>query len=146
MCQRGEKRRQNFSYLTKNDIVCSLHQLPQISQTNSYPNEYSDLLHGKGVSSQSKILNLTPIFNENLIKVGGYLHSAEIPVKNKHQIVVSKTHSIATLIIQEIHQRNFRIGRKYTLSIPSCRGINRKLLHECLYCKRQNAKPDYLIM
>ena len=29
--------------------------------------------------------------------------------------------------------------------IPSCREIIRKLIH-CLYCKRQNAKPDYPIM
>ena len=134
MCQRGKKRRQNFSYLTKNDIEFNLQQLLQISQIESYPNEYSDLLQGKRVSSQSKILDLTPIFNENLIKVGGCLQSAEIPVKNKHQIVVSITHSIATLIIQEIHQRNLHIGREHTLSvlrekywIPSCRGIIRKL-------------------
>ena len=73
MCQRGEKRRQNFSYLTKNDIEFNLQQLLQISQIESYPNEYSDLLQGKRVSSQSKILDLTPIFNENLIKVGGCL-------------------------------------------------------------------------
>ena len=75
----------------------------QLSQIDSYPNEYLDLLQGKGVSSQSKILNLTPIFNENLIKVGGRLHSVEIPVQNKQQIVISKTHPIATLILQEIH-------------------------------------------
>ena len=35
-----EGKNDDFSYLTKNDIACSLHQLPQISQTNSYPNEY----------------------------------------------------------------------------------------------------------
>ena len=89
MCQRGEKWRQNFNYLTKNDIECSLHQWLQISQTESYLNEYSNLSQGKRVSSQSKILNLTPIFNENLIQFGGCLCSAEIPVTNKHQIVVS---------------------------------------------------------
>ena len=56
------------------------------------------------MSSPSKILNLVPIFKEKLIKVGGRLLSVEIPVKNKHQIVVSKTHPIAT-------------GRECTLSI-----------------------------
>ena len=133
--------------MKKYDIDYSLHQLFQISQIEPYPNEYSDLLKGKGVSSQSKILNLALIFNENLINAGGRLHSAEMPVKNKHQIVVSKTHPIATLIIQKIHQRNL-----HTLSIlrekhwiPDCRGIIRKLIHDCLYCKRQNAKPDYPI-
>ena len=105
------------------------------------------------VSSKSKILNLSPIFKDNLIKVGRRLHSSEIPVKNKHQIVVSKTHPIAALIIQEIHQRNLHIGQEHNLSIlrekywiPSCRGIIRKLIHDCLYYKRQNAKPDCPIM
>ena len=153
MCQRGKKLPQNFSYLTKNDIECSLHRFPQISHTSSYPNEYLDWLQGNWIFGQSKILDLTLIFNEILIKVCGCLHSAEIPVKNKHQIVVSKTHSIATLIIHEIHQRNFHIRRKYTLSIlaekywiPSRRRIDRKLIHDSLYGKRQNAKPDYPIM
>ena len=125
----------------------------QISQIESHPNEYSDLLKAKGVSSQSKILNLTPMFNEKLIKVSGRLHAAEIPVKNKHKIVVSKAHPIATLIIQEICQRNLHIGREHTLSIltekcwiPSHRGITRKLILDCLYCKCQYAKPDYPIM
>ena len=114
MCKRSEKRRENFSYLEENDTECSLHQLLQISQIESYPNEYSNLLQGKRVSSQSKILNLAPIFKENSIKFGVPLHFSEIPVKNKYQIVVSKTHPIATLIIQEMHQRNLHIGREHT--------------------------------
>ena len=117
MCKRSEKRRENFSYLEENDTECSLHQLQKISQIESYPNEYSNLLQGKRVSSQSKILNLAPIFKENSIKFGVPLHFSEIPVKNKYQIVVSKTHPIATLIIQEMHQRNLHIGREHTLSI-----------------------------
>ena len=75
MCQRGEKGRENFCYLTKNYVECSLHQLFQKSQVESYPNEYSDLLQAKRVSTPSKIINLTPIFNQNLIKVGGCLQS-----------------------------------------------------------------------
>ena len=42
MCQRGEKGRENFCYLTKNYVECSLQQLFQKSQIESYPNEYSD--------------------------------------------------------------------------------------------------------
>ena len=75
MCQRGEKGRENFCYLTKNYVECSLQQLFQKSQIKSYPNEYSDLLQAKRVSTPSKIINLTPIFNQNLIKVGGCLQS-----------------------------------------------------------------------
>ena len=55
-----------------NDRECSL----QITQFESYPNEYSNLLQAKKVPSESKILNLTPIFNKNLTKVGGRLQSA----------------------------------------------------------------------
>ena len=65
----------------------------------------------------SKILNLTTIFKESLVKAGGSLNSAEILVNNKHQIVVSKAHPIATLIIHKIHQRNTHVGREHTLSI-----------------------------
>ena len=94
----------------KNDRECSL----QIAQFEPYPNDYSNLLQAKRVSSKSKILNLTPIFNENLIKDGVHLHFAKIPVKNKHQIVALKTNSMATNIIQEILQINLHIGRENT--------------------------------
>ena len=75
MCRRDEKGRESFCYLTKNYVECSLHQLFQKSQVESYPNEYSDLLQAKRVSTPSKIINLTPIFNQNLIKVGRCLQS-----------------------------------------------------------------------
>ena len=55
-------------YFLKNYIECSLHQLLQISQIESYSNEYSDLLQGKKVSSFSRILNLKPTFKNNLIE------------------------------------------------------------------------------
>ena len=118
MCKRSEKQWENFSYLTKSDIEQSFHQLFLISQIESYLSKYSGLLQGKKACSQNKILNRTPIFNKNLIKVSGYLYSAEISMKNKHKIVVSKTHPIAILIIQEIHQRNLYTGREQTSFNP----------------------------
>ena len=75
MCQRGEKGQENVSYFTKNDIMQSSPISP-VSQIEPYPNAYSDLLQGKNVSTQSKLFNLTLIFNENLNKVGGRFQSA----------------------------------------------------------------------
>ena len=53
----------------------------------------------------------------------------------------------------DTHQHNFHIGREQTLCllqniywIPSCRGLIRKILNECLYCtqERINAKTTYM--
>ena len=136
-------------YFLKNYIEFSLYQLHQISQIELYSNEYSDLLQGKKVFSLSRVLNLKPTFKKNLIK---RLHSAEISVKNKHEIVVSKTHSIATLIIQEIHQGNIHIRRTLYQYLEKDIGyhlearIIRKLINDYLCCKRQNAKQDHPFM
>lgn len=80
------------------------------------------------------------------------MHSGEISVKNKHEIVVSKTHSIAKLIIQEIHQGNLHIRRTLYQYLEKDIGyhlearIIRKLIKDYLCSKRQNAKQDHPFM
>ena len=120
----------------------------------SYPFEYSALYSGQKVSKSSKLLPLSPFMNdERVLCVGGRLKFANVPRTSKNQMIVSKSHYLARLIIIDIHQRNLHTGREQTLClirnvywIPSCRGLIRTVLKECLYCKRYTvkAKPTYM--
>ena len=60
---------------------------------------------------------------------------------------------IAKLLVKECHEKNFHIGREHTLAtirkkiwIPDCRGLIRKVLHDCLYCKKERIKPHVSLM
>ena len=110
----------------------------------SYPFEYSALYSGQKVSKSSKLLPLSPFMNdERVLCVGSRLKFANVPRTSKNQTIVSKSHYLARLIIIGIHQRNLHTGRKHALClicnvywIPSCCGLIRTVLKECLYCKR----------
>ena len=81
--------------------------------------------------------------------VGGSLKHADIPVNSKNQIILSKSHYLSYLLIKEIHERNAHVGRGHTLSllrkdfwIVACIALIRKVLSNCLYCRRQFVKPN----
>ena len=99
----------------------------------SYPFEYSVLYSGEKVNKSSKLLPCSPFMNdERVLCVGGHLKFANIPPTSKNQVIVSKSHYLACLIITDIHQCNLLTGREQTLClihnfywIPSCRDLVR---------------------
>ena len=92
---------------------------------------------------------MSPFINSaGLFCVGGRLKAANITPNSKHQILISKHHPIAKLLITDIYLNYAHCGREYTLCIhrqnywiPASRGLIRKILSNCFFCKRQNAKP-----
>ena len=71
----------------------------------------------------------------------------------KHHVVLSKHIHLSKLKISDIHYKNALIGRKHTLCllrnkywITACSDVIRKILSNCLYCKRVNLRPKTQIM
>ena len=67
--------------------------------------------------------------------------------------VKTRSHPISKLIIKDCHEKGAHIGREDTLAlmrrkicIPSSRGLIRKVLFDCLYCKRERIKPQKTLM
>ena len=63
--------------------------------------------------------------------------------------ISGKSRLISSLIVKHIHDINLHVGREHTLSlvrelywITSGKCLTRKVLHDCLYCKRQHIKPQ----
>ena len=88
------------------------------------------------------------IYSAGLLCVGGRLRAANIPPNSKHQILISKHCLTAKLLITEIHLNCAHCRREYTLFIlqqnyrmPANIGLIRKILSNCFFCKRKNAKP-----
>ena len=93
------------------------------------------------------------LIKKNILRVGGRLKNANAHPDVKHQVILSSHHHLSKLIISDIHFKNAHIGREHTLYllrneywIPACRGVIRKILSNCLYCKRVNLRPKAQIM
>ena len=105
------------------------------------------------VPSQSKLLQLNPILDKSLIKVGGRLKHVNIPIQSKHQIILPAKHQVTSLIIQHYHETSYHSGRDQTLSIirqsywiANGKSTVRKILQRCLYCERIQVQPQSPVM
>ena len=152
--KRGEKDRENFTQLSTKDTHNGLETLIKNAQHQSFPLEITNLLSQRSVNCNSKILSLSPFIDKkNILGVGGRLKNANLHADAEHQVILSRHHHLSKLIISDIHYKNAHIGREHTLYllrnkywIPACCGIIRKILSNCLYCKRVNLRPKTQIM
>ena len=123
------------------------------AQLESFATEFDNLLNNQPVTNKIKILSLTPILVENLIRVGGRVQKRVIPYYRKHQIILCKSHPLSKLIILDRHQSNFSTGIDQTLAIlrekvwiTNVNSLRRSVLGNCSYCKRMNTKPKPPLM
>ena len=151
--KRGIEERENFRFLTTAEINQSRIVLLRQAQLESFSNEYNLMSSSKPIPSNSKLIGLNPIFDEGLIKVGGRIRHANIPKESKHQIILFKGHPLTQLITRNVHEDNLHVGREHTLAIirqqywiPRCRGMIRRILSNCVKCKKERAMPESLLM
>ena len=80
--------------------------------------------------------------------MGRRISKNQLTVNNLNQVIINKKYPLSKLIVSDHDHFNFHIGRKHTHAvirkqywIPSCRGLIRTVLNECLHCKKMSAKP-----
>ena len=97
-------------------------------QQENFASELKYLQVSNVVPNQSKLLQLNPILDKSLIKVGGRLKHANIPNQSKHQIILLAKHQATPLIIQHSHETSYHSGRDQTSSLirQSYRIVNGK--------------------
>ena len=78
----------------------------------------------------------------------GRLSNAELPMDDKHPILLPSKHHITILVAQDCHKHVMHGGIKETLAelrgrfwIIKGRSLLRNLLHQCTICARINARP-----
>ena len=117
-------------------------------QLESFASEFVDLSEGLHLKA-TKLISLSPFVEDSLIRVGGRLDGAYIPYSSKHQVIISSNHPLASLLISYIHVNNFHSGRDLTLNllresywIINAKSLIRKVLNDCMYCKRLRIHPN----
>lgn len=116
----------------------------RFSQQQEFQDEIEQQKHSShGVKKESSIYRLDPVLDDELIRVGGRLRKAAMPIESKHPIILSKNHHISSLLLRHIHEQLGHCGRNYMLSklrqtywITNANAAARKVISKCIVCRR----------
>ncbi|KAJ8034140.1 hypothetical protein HOLleu_20859 [Holothuria leucospilota] len=110
----------------------------------------------KGRSSKGRLASirkLKPMLVEGLLRVGGRLVKAPISYDARHPILLPKDHHITKLIIDHYHRLVGHSGPSITWArlrqkfwVLKGSAAVRRVIGNCLPCKRRNAKPMSQLM
>ena len=85
---------------------------------------------------------------DGIWRCGGRFSSADVPYNVKHPILLPKEHHFTLLVVRRAHERVLHNGVKDTLNevrskfwIVKGRSFVKKVIHQCVTCKRFEGKP-----
>ena len=129
--------------ITVKDVEQAELKIFEEAQLECLPDEFRTLKKDISLSKHSKLLNLSPIVVDNLIRVGGIIGQSHLSFEQKHQILLTKEYFLSTLLVLDKRERNYHIGREQTLSllresvrIIKGKALVRKVIQNCSLCKQ----------
>ena len=103
---------------------------------------------GKHVKTSSSLSKLDPLLHDGCLRVGGRMNRTDAGFNVKHPVILPREGHIPKLIIEDAHRRVGHQGREHVLAelrerywIIKGSSTVRKVLRDCLVCRRQHAKP-----
>ena len=139
--------------LSSEDLKTAEHLLILTAQKDTYNHDYSILQESKELPTNNKLLLFRPIIKDNLIRIGGRLSKSHLPYETKHQILLNKDRPLSRILFQYYHEKVHHAGCEQTLAesrekvwIVKGRGLLKKVIKDCLHCKRLRTKPIPPIM
>ena len=118
-------------------------------QLEAFEEEMKVLGKGHDLPPKSKISSLCPFIDiDGLLRVGGRLQNATIPIQSKHPYILPRNSHVTTLLVRYEHLNNGHIGREHVLSnlrqsywIVNGRAAIKGILRRCR-CRIQAAKKN----
>ena len=137
--------------LTANELKNAEVVLVKYVQAKEYPDwiNYLSRKTTREVKETSSLWKLSPFLQDGLIKVGGRLENSSFSYEVKHPIILSQNSLLASLVINHHHCiKVAHSGVNATLNsvrkqywIENGRAATRRVLKECQFCVRRDAKP-----
>lgn len=98
-------------------------------------------------SSLSLHSKLDPILDEGILRIGGRLSKASMPVSLRNPIILPRDSPVSKLILRDIHHQVGHAGRNHMLSklrqrfwLPSANSSARSVIKSCVFCRKVQAK------
>ena len=116
-------------------------------QQDKFPDDIQALQRGKKLPRESRILEFRPVLNEDgLLRVGGRLAHADLPMQSKHPVLLAE-HHITQCLLKNYHEQLLHQGVEIVLArvrqeywVLQGRRLLRKIKHACVTCRRYDAK------
>ena len=118
-------------------------------QQSAFSSDIDLLSKGKHLPRSSRIISFGPFLDEKgLLRVGGRLGLGRLSFAKRHPIILPRDHKVVELLIVHEHLRLLHAGPTLvsaSLAQRFCivrgRRTIRSKIHECVRCKRVEAKP-----
>ncbi len=91
-------------------------EIIRFCQKKKFAEELTSLRKEGVVKRNSPLYSLNPIFQSDIVKVGGCLDKALISEKSKHPIILAKEWHISNLFLCQIHEEVGNNGQTYMLA------------------------------
>ena len=123
-------------------------------QKKNYGNELESLKSGKQIPLKSTLKSLFPfLHDDDLLRVGGRLRNALVPFEAKHPVILPSNEHVVQSLIRNVHLREGHQGCQHVLAelrlkywIIKSNSTVKKVLQDCIDCKRRNAQPSRQLM
>jgi hypothetical protein len=97
----------------------------------------------KTLPKSSPIFRLDPFLADGILRVGGRLANANLPLEVKHPILLPQKSHLTTLVIRDIHQQLAHAGRNHVIAqlrekywIVAINAAVRNFMYNCTTCRR----------
>ena len=138
-------------YITLEEMGRAEKEILKHVQRKAFPEEFSH--PEKPVKKSSRLYKLNPLIADDLLRVGGRLRAAPLPLESRNQIILPKEEHVIRLIIEHYHRICGHSGREHVLAlirqrfwIPQGSSAVRCVLAKCVSCRRRQAPPCQQIM
>ena len=98
-------------------------------------------------------VQIETIPREGMLRVGGRLQHSTPEYQSKHQLLLPSKHHVTKLLIMDVHESVGHLGQEYVLTnlrqkywVVHGRAAVRRVLGNCLTCRKQNALKSQQIM
>jgi len=134
-------------YVQKGAYQEEIKTLSKSPEHNNGPDEKVKIRSHHSVKKSSTISKLNPFMMDGMLRVGGRLANAALPEETRFPIILPKKSHVAELILHNIHHYTGHGGRSHMLAclhkkywIPSANAAARRIIHQCVICKRHKCK------
>ncbi|XP_076664979.1 uncharacterized protein LOC143367238 [Andrena cerasifolii] len=125
-----------------------------LEQQREFALEIRQLTRGLPLSHRSNLLRLNPYLDDQgLLRVGGRLRHAALPLDAKHQFLLPRNSRLTELLVNDAHERTLHGGTQLTLAtlrqhywIPQGRQRVKAILHRCVTCARWRSSTGQQLM
>ncbi|XP_062537725.1 uncharacterized protein LOC134206062 [Armigeres subalbatus] len=131
--------------LTSIEHNAALRTIVTVVQQVVYPEEIISLQCGKRL--KGKLANLNPVYDDNsrLLRVGGRIRHSDLPLAQRHPIILPEKNHFTEMLIDCLHRENLHVGltglmaivRQMFWPVNAKRTINR-VLRKCVTCFKNN--------